>query len=276
MAKKRGQAHGGGHGWFVTFADLMGLLVAFFVMLVAFSTQDQAKLQIVAGSMREAFGVQQNVRYSGIIEVDGLPTRPKLKNVAHINPEDSTSTPAPDDLEKDNKQGLKMKQDKGFALASASLRQALQDLPEITEISKNIMVEETKDGLNIEIVDQDGRSMFPDGSKEPYERTRRVVQTLAAQIQGDAVSHDDCRTHLGVARAGEARLRTVGAFRRSRQRDPPDPRGRGRAGQPFLPDRRQGRYAAVVPRRSLHCVQPAGHHHADARSARLCRPDFKP
>jgi chemotaxis protein MotB len=57
----------------------MGLLVAFFVMLVAFSTQDSAKLQIVAGSMREAFGVQQNVRYSGIIEVDGLPTRPRLR-----------------------------------------------------------------------------------------------------------------------------------------------------------------------------------------------------
>ena len=45
--EERGAAHGG-HGWFVTFADLMGLLVAFFVMLVAFSTQDQVKLQIVA------------------------------------------------------------------------------------------------------------------------------------------------------------------------------------------------------------------------------------
>ena len=51
MAKKRGAAHGG-HGWFVTFADLMGLMMSFFVMLVAFSNQDQKKLQIVAGSMR--------------------------------------------------------------------------------------------------------------------------------------------------------------------------------------------------------------------------------
>ena len=181
--KKRGEAHGGGHGWFVTFADLMGLLVAFFVMLVAFSTQDQAKLQIVAGSMREAFGVQQNVRYSGIIEVDGLPTRPKLKNAARINPEDASSTPGPEDLEHAHKNGLRTKGDKGFALASASLRQALQDLPEITEISKHIMVEETKEGLNIEIVDQDGRSMFPDGSKEPFERTRKVVQKLASQLK---------------------------------------------------------------------------------------------
>ena len=52
MARRK-EAHGGGHGWFVTFADLMGLLVSFFVMLVAFSNQDQQKLQIVAGSMRE-------------------------------------------------------------------------------------------------------------------------------------------------------------------------------------------------------------------------------
>ena len=183
MAKKRGQAHGGGHGWFVTFADLMGLLVAFFVMLVAFSTQDQAKLQIVAGSMREAFGVQQNVRYSGIIEVDGLPTRPKLKNSKRINPEDASSTPSPEEQDFSNKQGMRLKEDSGFALASASLRQALQDLPEIADISKHIMVEETRQGLNIEIVDQDGRSMFPDGSKEPHERTRRVIRKLAGQFK---------------------------------------------------------------------------------------------
>src|SRR5919206_762394 len=95
MARRK-EAHGGGHGWFVTFADLMGLLVSFFVMLVAFSTQDSAKLQVVAGSMRDAFGVQDRVRYSGIIEVDGLPTRPKLKNAAPIPPEDASATPAPD------------------------------------------------------------------------------------------------------------------------------------------------------------------------------------
>src|SRR6202167_4144411 len=96
MARRK-EAHGGGHGWFVTFADLMGLLVSFFVMLVAFSSQDQQKLQIVAGSMRDAFGTQTNVRYSGIVEVDGLPTRPKLKNAAHIQPEDASATQTPDE-----------------------------------------------------------------------------------------------------------------------------------------------------------------------------------
>jgi chemotaxis protein MotB len=183
MARRKDGGHGGGHGWFVTFADLMGLLVSFFVMLVAFSTQDQVKLQVVAGSMRDAFGVQDRVRYSGIIEVLGLPTRPKLKNTAPIAPEEASANPTPDERGHQQTYGANFEQDRSFALAAASLRQALQDMPELTELSKHIMVEETKEGLNIEIVDQDGRSMFAEGSKEPYERTRKLIQRLAAPLK---------------------------------------------------------------------------------------------
>jgi chemotaxis protein MotB len=181
--KKRGDSHGGGHGWFVTFADLMGLMMSFFVMLVAFSTMDNNKLKIVAGSMRDAFGVQTDVRYSGIIESDGLPTRPKLKNAANIQPEEASNTPSPDEQDRNQVAGARLKVDREFALASASLRQALQDMPELTEISKHIMFEETNQGLNLEIVDQDGRSMFADGSKVPYDRTRRLIEKLAVPLK---------------------------------------------------------------------------------------------
>jgi len=181
--KKRGDAHGGGHGWFVTFADLMGLMMSFFVMLVAFSTKDQQKLKIVAGSMRDAFGVQTQSRFSGIVETDGIPTRANLKNTDHINPEDSSNTPSPEVQERERINGAKLKIDREFALASASLRQALQDMPELTEISKHIIFEETKQGLNLEIIDQDGRSMFADGSKVPYDRTRRLIEKLAVPLK---------------------------------------------------------------------------------------------
>jgi chemotaxis protein MotB len=183
MAKKKREEAHGGHGWFVTFADLMALLLSFFVMLVAFSTQDSAKLKIVAGSMRDAFGVQTESRYSGIVEADGLPTRPKLKNLEHIPPEESSNTPTPDEKDRQRESGARLKVDREFALASASLRQALQDMPELTEMSKHIMFEETKEGLNLEIVDQDGRSMFADGSKVPFDRTRRLIQKLAVPLK---------------------------------------------------------------------------------------------
>jgi chemotaxis protein MotB len=181
--KKKAEEHAGGHGWFVTFADLMGLMMSFFVMLVAFSTQDTAKLKIVAGSMRDAFGVQSESRFSGVIESDGMPTRGKLRNTANVVPQEASSTPSPDENGRDLITGARLKKDRAFALASASLRQALQDMPELTEISKNIMFEETKEGLNLEIVDQDGRSMFADGSKVPYERTRLLIQRLAAPLK---------------------------------------------------------------------------------------------
>jgi chemotaxis protein MotB len=176
MARRK-EAHGGGHGWFVTFADLMGLLVSFFVMLVAFSNQDAKKVQAVAGSMREAFGVQNLVRNSGLVESQGLLTRDKLKNSGHIRPEDSSITPTPDE------RGSSFESDRAFALSAASLRQALQNMPELAEASKHIMIEEHTEGLNIEIVDQDGSSMFPEGSREPYERTRKLIQKIAGPLK---------------------------------------------------------------------------------------------
>jgi len=183
MAKKHRGGHSGGHGWFVTFADLMALMMAFFVMLVAFSTQDSAKLQVVAGSMRDAFGVQDKVRYSGVIEVMGLPTRPKLKNAAPIDPSEASANPAPDQNDNKRTYGGSFARDQQFALATASLRQSLQAMPEIAEASKNIMMEETKQGFNISIVDQDGRAMFPDGSKTPHERTRKLIEKLAPALK---------------------------------------------------------------------------------------------
>jgi chemotaxis protein MotB len=133
--------------------------------------------------LRDAFGVQDQVRYSGVLVVMGLPTRPKLKSVANIDPKDASPTPAPDEKGMNRTYGARMKEDRKFALAAASLRQALQSMPEISEISKHVMLEETKQGLNIEITDQDGRSMFADGSKEPYERTRLLIQRIAPALK---------------------------------------------------------------------------------------------
>ena len=152
--------------------------------------------------MRDAFGVQTAIRYSGIIELDGLPTRPKLKNVAKIPPEDASATPSPDEKSRNRNFGARLDNDGAFALASASLRQALQDMPEIAELSKHVMIEETKHGLNIEIIDQNGRSMFPEGSKEPYERTRRLVQRSPARSRRCRIASRSPATPLPAKQAG--------------------------------------------------------------------------
>jgi len=183
MARKRPKGASGAPAWIVTFADLMSLLMAFFVMLVAFSTQDQRKLQIVAGSMRDAFGVNPESRFAGIIEIDGIPTASQVKNLRDVPPERATDHTTPNALDR-TEDGLSVTTyDRGFGLAAASLRQALRDMPEILDISRNIIIEETKDGLDISLVDQDGRAMFAEGATYPYERTRLVLEAIAPVVR---------------------------------------------------------------------------------------------
>jgi chemotaxis protein MotB len=182
MAKKKRGGHGG-HGWFVTFADLMALLMSFFVMVAAYSSQDKAKMAVVAGSFREAFGTQKENKLMGIVELNGIPTRPQLEN-ARLRPiEEASDFTAPNEFRRKT-DGLTVTSfDRGFALAASSLRQALNDMPEIAQISKNIIIEQTREGLNLSLVDQDGRSMFPDGSVNPYERTRKVLEAVAPTLR---------------------------------------------------------------------------------------------
>jgi chemotaxis protein MotB len=183
MARKRPKGGSAAPAWIVTFADLMSLLMAFFVMLVAFSTQDQRKLQIVAGSMRDAFGVNPESRFAGIIEVDGIPTATQVKNLRDVPPERATDHTTPNALDR-TEDGLSVTTyDRGFGLAAASLRQALRDMPEILDISRNIIIEETKEGLDISLVDQDGRAMFAEGATYPFERTRLVLEAIAPVVR---------------------------------------------------------------------------------------------
>lgn len=60
------QESAGVPAWVMTFADLMTLLMCFFVLLLAFSEMDVAKFKQLSGSMREAFGVQADIEVRSI------------------------------------------------------------------------------------------------------------------------------------------------------------------------------------------------------------------
>uniref|UniRef100_Q07ID8 OmpA/MotB domain protein n=1 Tax=Rhodopseudomonas palustris (strain BisA53) TaxID=316055 RepID=Q07ID8_RHOP5 len=163
--------------WFVTFADLMGLMVSFFVMMLAFSTQDVRKLQIFAGSMRDAFGEQFVVRHPGKLPSNAV--QPLDRTI-----DDSAAIEHGQDAAIATKQ---MKAEREFATASASLRRALQDIPELTEVTKNIIFQETSQSLALEIVDHFSRPMFRQGSAVPYDWTRVLIEKLAVPLKATAL-----------------------------------------------------------------------------------------
>lgn len=174
--------------WLVTFADLMSILVAFFVLLISFSIQDQEKLQVVAGAMKDAFGVLAIEKKSGVVERNGNPERDFLKKLTLKETKAETEY-ATVDHDKNQNQGSEantydiektdVDHPQQFSLASATLKQAWQDLPEITNISDNLIVQDIEEGVNIIIADQQGRAMFPEGSKYPLEGTREAISAMA-------------------------------------------------------------------------------------------------
>lgn len=193
MARKKGGG-GGGHGasWVISFADLMSLLMAFFVMLLSFSVQDQEKLNMAAGSVQNAFGIEPFSAMTGMIERKGNPERDFLKHVDSSEMEASTEFATKDQPQHEAqgqeantfaKERTELERAAQFALAAASLKQAWQDLPDITTISENMIMEETDEGLNIVIADQEGRAMFPEGSKYPYEVTRKAIAAMAPALR---------------------------------------------------------------------------------------------
>lgn len=52
--------------WLATFADMMALLMCFFVLLLSFAEMDVLKYKQVAGAMKLAFGVQRDVKATEI------------------------------------------------------------------------------------------------------------------------------------------------------------------------------------------------------------------
>ncbi|MFT4928563.1 MAG: chemotaxis protein MotB [Phenylobacterium sp.] len=53
-------------GWMATFADMMALLMCFFVLLLSYSEMDAQKFKRIAGAMRQAFGVQNEIHVEDI------------------------------------------------------------------------------------------------------------------------------------------------------------------------------------------------------------------
>jgi len=78
----------GAPAWLATFADLMSLLMCFFVLLLSFSEMDLQKYKQVAGSMKMAFGIQR------VVKADTIP-----RGTSVIKQEFSPGKPDPSVME---------------------------------------------------------------------------------------------------------------------------------------------------------------------------------
>ncbi len=72
QTRSSGNARRGAPAWITTYADMVTLLLAFFVLLFSFSEIEIAKLEMIAGSLAQAFGVQRETPAESIPKGDSV------------------------------------------------------------------------------------------------------------------------------------------------------------------------------------------------------------
>jgi chemotaxis protein MotB len=75
------------------------------------------------------------------------------------------------------------REERQFAAAEFALRQAMQDIPDLKNLSENLVVDRSPEGLRIQIVDQDKTSMFPLGSAEMAEPAKKLMALVTQVVQ---------------------------------------------------------------------------------------------
>lgn len=176
-------------GWLITYADLMTILVCFFVLIISFSIQDQVKLEVVAGSMRDAFGVAEERRYAGDRKLKGTPEQRQPGNVRptplpSANSLDETLSARPAAGAEGVRGAFETANAdrRRYQDAKETLEKAILTHPLLRDSAKSIMVSLVDDGMQIVIVDTDGRAMFAPGAAEPSPRAEALLREVAIAL----------------------------------------------------------------------------------------------
>lgn len=201
--KKGGHGHHGG-AWKIAYADFVTAMMAFFLLmwLINMTTAEQKQGLadyfsppsislsasgaggVMGGQAMDNEGASMSGSASDITAKE--PASPSQATTGEAEKDvggDARENGSELQATSDSEFNLKSVDSQEFHSAAASIRQAWQSMPELTPFMDNLMIEETEDGLDIQIVDQQGRRMFPEGSKYPLEPTRAAIAAMAPYLQ---------------------------------------------------------------------------------------------
>ena len=186
--------------WLATFADLMSLLMCFFVLLLSFSEMDVQKFKQIAGSMKYAFGVQNKVEVkdipkgTSVIALEFRPGRPEPTPIETINQQTSEITEPVIEYqagEDDSSGGMQQQQgqQRGGEAAAAAQEQSVAE-------SKAESEAQAKESSDAEAAAQDNIN----------EQVKKMAQELNTEIVDGAIEIESLGQQIII------RIREKGAF----------------------------------------------------------------
>ena len=200
VKKVQGGAHGG--AWKIAYADFVTAMMAFFLLLWLLNSVTQEQLEgisnyfapasvaattsgaggVLGGQTISAPGSEVSARAKQTVSLELPPPRTGLGG------DDSAEARKQQEEEEREKEKaateaeIKKAEAQQFEKTKQQLRIALKDIPNANELAQSLLVDNTPEGLRIQIVDQEGVAMFPSGGSEPLERARALLGVVKTAV----------------------------------------------------------------------------------------------
>lgn len=181
--KKGGHSHHGG-AWKVAYADFVTAMMSFFLLLWLLTATPVENLKGLADYFSPTLGVQGKlgIGYAGgrAPDSEGM----SQGNWASMGlvfgaPPSGPIIKFPD---KDNK--IEEENNKvNFQKMHENATQELKESKDLADYQDSILIEQTPEGLKINIVDTENRPMFKEGSAELEEPAKRILAKIATMVK---------------------------------------------------------------------------------------------
>jgi chemotaxis protein MotB len=181
--KRAAHAHHGG-AWKVAYADFVTAMMAFFLLLWLLNAVSKEQLEGISDYFAPISTRSSTTGGGGLLAGRTV----AKKGVFETDTSHGTSAvrerPAAGEMsEEDIDELLRAREEKQFHDAERQLRQAIAESPELQGLAKSLLIDDTPEGLRIQIIDQEGLPMFPRGEAEMYPYTRNALELVAKVVQ---------------------------------------------------------------------------------------------
>ena len=191
IKKVKKGGHGGGHGggvWKIAYADFVTAMMAFFLLLWLLNSVTQEQLQGISNffapvtTSKSQTGSGQVLGGKTVGEPGAGESPTSRSAVAQDLPPPRVGTGPAEGQGDAEDDGKKAQEEEQFKEAEEALRKSIEGVPAFRQLENSLLIDNTPEGLRIQIVDQQGLAMFPAGSAEPYLHTRRLLEVVAKVI----------------------------------------------------------------------------------------------
>ena len=198
---KKGHAAAHGGAWKVAYADFVTAMMAFFLLLWLLNSVSQEQLEGISNYFAPQSTSATTSGAGGVLGGLSISESGAMGNPLNRPPQITMDLPAPtagsgssagDEGESEQEgqvdeesaeEVMKRLEEEQFKEAEESIRQAIQSVPALQQMAESLVIDNTPEGLRVQIVDQEGLAMFPRGTAEMFEHTEKMLHLVAKVVE---------------------------------------------------------------------------------------------